>query len=137
MPRLAVSTLRLATVLLAMLPAVAWSQTRQITGRVTVAGSGTPLAGANVSLENGPLVATSDAEGRFRLTAPDGPVTIIARYIGYKRGRAMLPAGQNTADFALERDVLQLESVVVTGQATTVERRSATTSPASGDPASR
>jgi TonB-linked SusC/RagA family outer membrane protein len=114
-----------------MLPAVAWGQTRQITGRVTAVGGSTPLVGATVSVEGAPQATTSDVEGQFRLTVPTGSVTVIARHIGYKRARRTVPADQNTVDFSLERDVLLLESVVVTGQATTVERRSATTSVAS------
>ncbi len=121
----------LAIALMTVVPSVAWSQTRQIAGRVTVAVSGTPLPGASISLENSPQATTADGEGRFRLTVPDVPVTIIARQIGYKRARTVVPADQNTINFSLERDVLLLESVVVTGQATTVERRSATTSVAS------
>jgi TonB-dependent starch-binding outer membrane protein SusC len=131
MRRLVIGTLTLATALVTALPSVAWGQTRQISGRVTVAVAGTPLAGASVSVENAPQGTTTDADGQFRLTVPSGPVTILARRIGYKRARAVVPAEQTTVNFTLERDVLLLESVVVTGQATTVERRSATTSVAS------
>lgn len=111
-----------------MLPSVAWSQTREITGTVTVAGSNVPLIGATVSVEGSPQVTQSGAEGRFRLRAPAGEVTLTARFIGYKRSSRSVPADQSTVDFALERDVLRLDAVVTTGQATTVERRSATTS---------
>ncbi|HEV3483806.1 MAG TPA: TonB-dependent receptor plug domain-containing protein, partial [Vicinamibacterales bacterium] len=114
-----------------MLPSVAWAQTRQITGRVTSTGGSTPIVGASIYVEGAGLGTTSDGEGRFRLTVPAAPVTLIARQIGYKRVRRAVPTDQNTVDFTLERDVLQLESVVVTGQATVVERRSATTSVAS------
>jgi TonB-linked SusC/RagA family outer membrane protein len=105
----------------------ALGQTREITGTVTVAGSSVPLIGATISVEGSTQTAMSGAEGRYRLLAPDGPVNITARYIGYKRSTQNVPAGQSTVDFALERDVLLLEAVVTTGQATTLERRSATT----------
>src|SRR5207247_10340033 len=43
----------------------------------------------------------------------------------FKRREVRVPADQNTADAALEPDVFNLEAVVVTGQATGVERRNA------------
>ena len=113
-------------VLLAPL-AVANGQTREITGTVRVAGSDVPLIGATVSVEGGAQATQAGEDGRFRLMAPAGPVNISARYIGYKRATRQVPADQSTVDFALEKDVLMLETVVTTGQATTLERRSATT----------
>ena len=124
-----------AFAVLLMLPQVALSQTREISGAVTVAGSSVPLIGATVSVEGTTLATLTGPEGRFRLTVPSGQVVVTARFIGYKRSTRTLPPDQNTVDFGLEKDVLQLEGVVVTGQATTVERRSATTAVAhvSGD----
>ena len=124
-----------AFAVLLALPQVALSQTREITGTVTVAGSSVPLIGATVAVESSTLGTLTGPEGRFRLTVPSGPVVVTARYIGYKRSTRTLAGDQSTVDFSLERDVLQLEGVVVTGQATTVERRSATTAIAhvSGD----
>ncbi|HEY0970536.1 MAG TPA: SusC/RagA family TonB-linked outer membrane protein [Gemmatimonadales bacterium] len=110
-----------------VLPVAAHAQPRVITGTVTVAGTSQPLADATVSVVGGTAVTRTEADGQFRLTAPAGEVTVAARAIGYRRVTTPVPAGQNTVNFALERDVLQLEGVVVTGQATTVERRSATT----------
>ncbi len=125
-----VSGLVIVGVLLAV-PAMAHAQTRVITGTVTVSGTSQPLAEATVSRTAGMEVARTDENGQFRLTVPQGEVTIVARSIGYRRVQAVVPASQSTVDFALEKDVLQLESVVVTGQATTVDRRSATTAIAS------
>ncbi len=110
---------------------MAHAQTRVITGTVTVSGTSQPLAEATVSRAGGMEVARTESNGQFRLTVPQGEVTVIARAIGYKRVQATVPEGQSTVNFALEKDVLQLESVVVTGQATTVDRRSATTAIAS------
>lgn len=122
-----------------MLPAAAHAQTRVVSGTVTIAGTSQPLADATVSVVGGTAVARTEPDGQFRLTVPRGDVTVVARAIGYKRVATPVPAGQGTVDFALEKDVLQLESVVVTGQATTVERRSATTAVAhvSGEEISR
>lgn len=117
------------------LPQALRGQTREITGTVTVAGSSAPLVGATVTIDGTTLGTLTGPEGRFRLTAPAGQLVMSARFIGYRRATRTVPADQNTIDFGLDRDVLQLEGVVVTGQATTVERRSATTAIAyvSGD----
>jgi TonB-linked SusC/RagA family outer membrane protein len=80
-----------------------------------------------VSLVGGTIEVRTSANGQYRLAAPAGPVTVVARAIGYKRATKALGANANSADFVLEKDLLMLESVVVTGQATTVDRRSATT----------
>ena len=124
-----------ALAVMVMLPPATWAQTREVTGTVTVAGSSAPLVGATITVEGTTLGTLSGPEGRFRLTVPSGQVVMTARFIGYKRAMRTVPPGENTVDFGLERDVLQLEGVVVTGQATTVDRRSATTAIAhvSGD----
>lgn len=111
------------------------AQTRVITGTVKVAGTEQPLSDATVTVVGVATVARAGEAGAFRITVPDGAVTLLARAIGYKRTMKTVPAGQAIVDFTLEKDVLQLESVVVTGQATTVDRRSATTAVAyvSGD----
>jgi TonB-linked SusC/RagA family outer membrane protein len=116
-------------------PSFAWAQTRVITGTVTVAGGAVPVAGARVSAEGTTMETVTGNEGNYRLTVPAGDVRLIARAIGYKRSTQLVNATQTTASFALERDVLQIEGVVVTGQATTIDRRSATTAVAmvSGD----
>jgi TonB-linked SusC/RagA family outer membrane protein len=108
-------------------PSFAWAQTRVITGTVTVAGGAVPVAGARVSAEGTTVETVTGNEGNYRLTVPAGDVRLLARAIGYKRGTQLVTATQTTANFALERDVLQIEGVVVTGQATTIDRRSATT----------
>src|SRR5688500_2049562 len=110
-----------------VLPQALQGQTREITGTVTAADGSTPLVGATITVDGTTLGTLSGPEGRFRLTAPGGQQVVSARFIGYKRATRTVPADQSAVDFSLERDVLQLEGVVVTGQATTVERRSATT----------
>jgi len=115
------------TALVMLLPAAATAQTRVITGAITVAGSAEPLPGASVIIVGTASVARAGADGRYRLVAPDANVNLLVRAIGYKRVTRDLPAGQTSADFALEKDPLLLESVVVTGQATTIDTRSATT----------
>src|SRR5688572_20935001 len=75
----------LLVAILATLPQVTWAQTRQVTGTVTIAGSSVPLHGAIVSVEGSTTAVHTGPDGTFRLNAPAGQFTIMARYIGYKR----------------------------------------------------
>jgi TonB-linked SusC/RagA family outer membrane protein len=105
------------------------AQERQITGTVTVAGSTVPVPGAAVSIA-GQIraeAAVTSTDGRFTITVPAGEVTLDVRAFGYANTEVVVPAGQTVANVELQQDVFMLDEVVVTGQATTIQRRSATT----------
>lgn len=108
----------------AALPA---QQTREVTGRVVEAGSNAPLADVTVGVAGQLVGVRTNDRGEYRLRVPAGDVILNTRAIGYKRVTQRVPAAQATADFALSKDVLQLEGVTVTGAATTVDRRNAAT----------
>src|SRR5438874_6138199 len=114
-------------------------QERQISGRVTSATNGEAIAGVNVSVTGAAFAAVTNADGRYTISAPSGAVTLVFRRIAFKRREVSVPAGQSVADAALEADVFNLEAVVVTGQATGVERRNAAiaTTNVTGDETSR
>ena len=114
-------------VLLALFSATALAQTRRISGRVT-SENGEPLVSASVSVVGTSLGTYTDGQGRFTLTVPDGPVTLRVRRIGYGFKTVDVPIGSSDVAVALTRDVLQLETQVVTGQATTVSSQRAATS---------
>ncbi len=100
------------------------AQTRTITGTVTDAATGQPLEDARVSVRGTSLSTTTGAGGRFTLgNVPEGNLTIAIRRIGHNFVDLPLPAGQNELRAALTRDPLRLSDVVVTGQATAVDRR--------------
>jgi len=103
---------------------IASAQQRQITGQVT-STTGEAVAGANVSITGTAFAAVTNSDGRYAITAPAGAVTLVVRRIAFKRKEVSVPADQNAADVTLEPDVFNLEAVVVTGQATGVERRNA------------
>ena len=111
--------------LLALFSASAFAQTRTISGRVTVEGSGEPLVAASVNIVGTALGTYTDDQGRFSLNAPDGPATLRIRRIGYAQKTVAVPAGTTDVAVALARDVLQLETQVVTGTATTVSSANA------------
>src|SRR5204863_5079785 len=106
--------------LLVFVSASAFAQTRRISGRVTVEGSNEPLVAASVNVVGTSLGTYTDDQGRFSLNVPDGPVTLRVRRIGYLVKTQAVSAGDTDVNIALGRDVLQLETQVVTGTATTV-----------------
>src|SRR5213075_2685863 len=106
--------------LLVFVSASAFAQTRRISGRVTVEGSNEPLVAASVNVVGTSIGTYTDDQGRFSLNVPDGPATLRVRRIGYAQQTVAIPAGATDATIALTRDILQLETQVVTGTATTV-----------------
>ena len=105
----------------------AQAQGRTIAGVVTRAAGGRPVQGVTVTVTGSPQFAQSDETGRYAILAPDGDVRLSFRAIGFSRKDVLVAATQTNMDVALTEDVFELEAVVVTGQATTVERRNATT----------
>jgi TonB-linked SusC/RagA family outer membrane protein len=118
-------TVGLAIGLLVVLAADTMAQ-RQVTGRVTDKASGNPIGGSIVSVVGTLTTSTTSDDGRFALSAPAGATQLSVRRIGYKRQLATIP-DQGDVAIALEKDVLKLEEVVVTGTATTMERAHAAT----------
>jgi TonB-linked SusC/RagA family outer membrane protein len=106
--------------LLMLVSTSAFAQTRRIAGRITVEGSGEPLAAASVNVVGTSLGAYTDDQGRFSINVPAGPATLRVRRIGYTQKTVAVPSGDTDINVSLGRDVLQLETQVVTGTATTV-----------------
>ena len=117
----------LVSLFLVMLSATgAKAQTRTVTGTLRDSLGGAPLAAGSISVRGTTLGASVRSDGQFTLVnVPAGAVTIAARSLGYKRREIELPAGATSVTISLERDVLRIDQVVITGQATTIERRSA------------
>jgi TonB-dependent SusC/RagA subfamily outer membrane receptor len=99
------------------------AQVRQISGRITNAQTEQGLSDATIAVLGTQIVAQAGNDGRFVLNAPDRPTTLVVRAIGYKRQQVAVPPGQETVSVALEPDVFKLEEIVITGQATGVEKR--------------
>lgn len=107
-------------VLLALCGTSAWAQTRRINGRVTAEGSNEPIPEASVHVLLTTYGGTTDQTGRFSVTAPEGPVTVRVRRIGYTQKTVAVSAGMADVNVQLHKDVLELEKQVITGTATTV-----------------
>jgi TonB-dependent starch-binding outer membrane protein SusC len=110
----------LVAVLLTVLVSGSASAQRRVTGRVTDS-TGTPLASVTVTVLGTTLGGATDADGRYAIAnVPNNAQTLVARRIGYRRTTQALAAGASTADIKMAADLLQLDEVVVTGQATSV-----------------
>ncbi len=103
--------------------AAAQVQTVTFSGRVTSQAGG-PLSGAMVSIVDFRAGGAANAEGNYTFTVDRARVAgrtiaLSARYLGHKPQRFLVAINTNTSrvehNFVLERDVLNLEEVVVTG----------------------
>lgn len=121
LPWLAGSAAALLTLSLAA-PAQA-QQTRTIRGQVTSAESAEALSSVQISVQGTGYGTVSGAQGRYEVTAPTGEVVLSFRLIGFKTQEVSVGAGQSSVDVSLQRDVLQLNELVVSGRATSVQRQ--------------
>jgi TonB-linked SusC/RagA family outer membrane protein len=114
-----------------LLPLTLGAQDRQISGRVTQSGTDQPIENAVVLVIGTSRVSVrTDAQGRYNISTPTGDVRLGFRAIGHTPREVLVEASRATLDVVMTRDAFRLGEVVVTGQATTVERRSATTASA-------
>ena len=105
--------------------------TRAVTGRVTDAATGEGIPGAQISIGTTTALGITRDDGSFTVRVPAGAVTLVVRRIGYRRAEARVAAGAASVAVPLQKDLLRLSEVVVTGQATGIERRNAATAIAS------
>ncbi|MGH7458137.1 MAG: SusC/RagA family TonB-linked outer membrane protein [Longimicrobiaceae bacterium] len=120
--------IRRSLVLFASLAALAGAkevqgQDREIQGTVSAIETDAPLPNANVVIVGTTIGTLTGPNGTFTLSVPAGEVSLRISLIGYTTEELTVPAGQNSVNVGLGQDVLNIEGVVVTGQATTVARR--------------
>jgi TonB-linked SusC/RagA family outer membrane protein len=98
-----------------------------IRGSVTDSETGETLLGANIFIIELQRGTTTDSEGNFEITdIEDGTYNIRISFLGYKsvEREIVVRDGQTTSlNISMEPDLMGLEDVVVTGVATSVQRR--------------
>jgi TonB-linked SusC/RagA family outer membrane protein len=104
------------------------AQSAVFSGRVTSGGA--PVGGATVGIAELGIGSVTSVDGRYTFTVEVGgragrTVNVTARFIGYKPKvmPVTLAAGRTEKDFELEKDVLNLEQVVVTGVSDATSQR--------------
>ena len=94
------------------------AQKGTLTGKVLDAANGSPLIGANVSLEGTSQGAATNTEGRYTILQVEaGEQTLMASYIGYHilKQDVIVRGGETLSmDLELEPEVIQMETYVVT-----------------------
>jgi iron complex outermembrane receptor protein len=115
------SAFSLGLILSAALPSTGRAQgdqTGSIGGRV-VDEQGAPLVGAQIAIPGSAVGTQTRSNGEYVIpSAPAGSHSLQARYLGYRPESVTIQvtAGQRTTqDFTLQRDPLQLQTMVVTG----------------------
>ncbi len=115
-------SLRGAAVLAAIVmgASVAGAQSAIFSGKVS--SEGRPLGGASVGIPEIGAGTITSTDGKYSFTVDMSKyraraVNLVVRYIGYKPKRLpiTLAAGRVDKDFDLEKDILNLDQVVVTG----------------------
>src|SRR5688500_19487278 len=100
---------------------------QQVTGRVTNASTGEPLAAVQVFIAGSGIGALSQQNGRYLLlNVPAGTHTLTAERIGYRAAtrQVTVASGQTVVqDFSLAEEALGLDEIIVTGTPGGTQRR--------------
>lgn len=97
----------------------AFTQERTITGNVSAASDGSPIAGVSVIIkgtnaEHRTVGTQTDAKGNYSIKVPVGNEKLIFSYIGYVSKEIKIGLS-NTINVKLAEDVQALQEVVITG----------------------
>ena len=104
---------------------LAWSQTRQVAGRVVSDSSREGLSGVNVTLKGTRTTAATNGEGRFSIAVPERGATLVFSSIGYNNQEVAVGT-RSSIDITLATSAGNtLNDVVVVGYQT-VRRRDLT-----------
>ena len=94
-----------------------YGQSRHVNG-VVQDDKGDPLYGAFVVQKGTTNGVSTDAEGKFAISVPDGNVTLEFQFIGFKSQDVQVTSGQRLILVQMEPDQNLMEEVVVTAFAT-------------------
>ncbi|MDX2302811.1 MAG: TonB-dependent receptor [Microscillaceae bacterium] len=90
---------------------------REITGKVSDAKTGEPLAGATIQVKGTTKGTVTDADGTFTLSVPENAEVLIVSFLGYLKTE--IPLGSQTSfEVYLEQNSATLDDIVVVGYGT-------------------
>ncbi len=113
-------TILFACLLFAMQAALAQ---RAITGTVTSSEDGSGIPGVSVVVKGTTTGITTDLSGKYQLSVPSNANTLVFSFVGMKTKEITI-GNQNVINVALERDILDIEGVVVTALGISREKKS-------------
>src|SRR5437867_7395697 len=93
----------------------------RVTGTVTSAADGSPLAGARVVVKGTGIGTLTGANGRYTVDAASPNDTLSFAFIGY-RPVAVAIAGRPVVNATMEAGAIMMEEIVVTGYGTQQRR---------------
>ena len=103
------------------------SAQRRLTGKVE-STTGEALPGASVNVVGSLVGTATDNNGKFTISLPtSGDIQLSVRRLGYHRQVIAVKGTDTDITVKLEKDVMKLDEVVVTGTATTIDRAHAAT----------
>jgi TonB-linked SusC/RagA family outer membrane protein len=101
---------------------IAYAQ-KNVSGKVTDAKDGTPVASVTVSIKGTGITTQTDAQGNYTLSAVPDNATLIFTLVSYRKLELKLSAG-NTLNASLEEEAKQLNEVIVTANSIKREAKS-------------
>lgn len=104
----------------------AW-QGRTITGTVKDSVTGEPLNAGQVRVAGTTIGALIRVDGKFTISVGNQGVTLQIRSLGHKPMNVEVAASQSTVNVSLGRDNFRLQEVVISGQATGMEKKNLAT----------
>jgi len=123
-----------ASLLVCVSALTAHAQSRTVQGSVHDADTGEPLVGAQIAVKGNPTVGTlARDDGNFSLTLPMQDVILVVKRLGYPQRELAVTSGLTTLTIVMHKDVLKLDQIVVTGQASGISRRNLANSVATVD----
>jgi hypothetical protein len=90
----------------------AFAQKRTVSGTISDA-NGTRMPGVNVIVKGTNAGTTSNAEGQYTISVPEGSNILVFSYVGFNTQEVNL-AGRTSVNVTLEEGSSELQSVVVT-----------------------
>lgn len=88
-------------------------QQLKVAGRVTDSQTGNPMPGVNIIVKGSTIGVTTDANGNYSITVPNGNVALVFSFIGYLSQETVV-SGNTNISVALVPEVTALNEVVVT-----------------------
>lgn len=108
---------RLMLVLAILLSTTSAAFAREVKGNV-VDTADEPLIGVSVTAGQSKTGVSTDIDGNFVITVPNGPVTLKFAYVGYTEKTVSVAADQSEVKVVLEESSTMLEETVVIGYGT-------------------
>ena len=105
------------TILALFISAFAYGQGTTITGTVIDSTDGQPLPGVNIVVQGTNTGTTTNMDGEYKLTVPQGNEVLVFSFLGYQTQQIQIN-GRNTIDVAMRTQAQALEEMVVVGYGT-------------------